>query len=92
VTLTVEVQAKPSDRPSTPSEPDTLPDKATIVSNEEPTGVPVSTPGPTVTSVSQRAPPMPANPTSSSNQASSAPVQTVSAPAANGTLPTTGGV
>ena len=84
VTLTVEVQAKPSDPVSTPTAPDTLPNKATIVSTEEPNGIPVSTPGPTVSTVSQLAPPAPATPTGGPTEGSTGPQPSAS-------LPTTGG-
>jgi uncharacterized repeat protein (TIGR01451 family) len=73
-TLTVEVEANPSDKTGT-----TLPDTATIRSTQEPNGIPVSTPGPTVTGLSVLAPPNPASPAS--------PDAVVASP----TLPFTGG-
>ncbi|HEY2428240.1 MAG TPA: DUF11 domain-containing protein [Acidimicrobiales bacterium] len=75
VTLTLEVQANPSDTAGM-----TLPDHATITATEQPGGVPVSTNGPTVTSTSVLAPASPASPGNALGNGSG-----------NGTLPRTGG-
>jgi len=91
VTLTLEVRANPSDPAGT-----TLPNRATIVSTEEPNGIPVSTAGPTVSTVSQLAPANPATP-STPAPATSAPTtpsvggSTGPEPSSGGTLPMTGG-
>jgi len=76
LTLSLEVKANPSDTVGM-----TLPNHATITSTEEANGVPVSTPGPTVTGSSVLAPPNPASPSGAALGSQTGP----------GTLPRTGG-